>query len=129
MTPESPTQERPQVQPPVQPGSQSYMPSPVPWQSVPAGGWAAPYMPPPAPLPVPGIVQVPTPPQRLALAIASLALFIPLLAIAANIAQPLDGLIPPWLGIVAALIGILMVSLTVVAVNVVFNWDALRRKR
>lgn len=86
-----------------------------------------PYVPPPVPMPATALV--PTAAQRLGLAIASLALFIPLLAIAISIAQPLATVIPGWLSLLAALMSVTIVSLTVVAVNVIFNLDALRRRR
>jgi hypothetical protein len=72
---------------------------------------------------------VPTAAQRMGLAITSLALFIPLVAILLDFVAPVAGLVPVGLGVAAGLIGVLLLGLVVVGVNVVFNWDVLRPKR
>jgi hypothetical protein len=120
MTPQAPIQERPIVEQPITPPyTPPYTPSPSPWQPAPV------YMPRPAPMPT----TVPTAPQRLALAIVSLALMIPLVAITINFASPTSGVVPVWIGVIAGLIGLLLLGLVVLGVNIVFNWDLLRSKR
>jgi hypothetical protein len=61
------------------------------------------------------------------LAITSLALFIPLLALLLNVATP--AVMPVGLSILVGLIGMLLLGVVVVGVNVVFNWDLLRPRR
>lgn len=71
----------------------------------------------------------PTGGQRMGLAIASLALLIPLLAIASGVMTGLLDRVASGVAITIGLIAITLVCLVVVAVNVLFNWDILSRKR
>lgn len=127
MTPQAPIQERPIVEQPIPPITPPYTPPANPWQAAPQGAWqpAPVYTPRPAPMPT----LVPTAAQRLALAIVSLALMIPLVAITINFASPMSGVVPVWVGVTAGLIGLLLLGLVVLGVNIVFNWDLLRSKR
>jgi hypothetical protein len=69
------------------------------------------------------------PGQRLGLAIASLALLIPLLAIAIGIITNLMPYAAAGVAITVGLVAAAFVCLTVIAVNVVFNFDLIRGKR
>lgn len=96
------------------------------WQTAPVGG----YMPPMQPMPAPRIEQTtPTGSQRLGLAIASLALLIPLLAIAIGTMTNLIPFVSAGVAITIGLIAAAMVCLVVVAVNVLYNLDQFRTKR
>ncbi len=131
VTSQSPVQERPPVEPAPPP---SALPTPQ-WAWNPPPNALPPYpmtasigtacAPPPAPM----SNLVPTAAQRMGLAITSLALFIPLLAILLNFAAPSAGLVPVALGVAVGLIGVSLLGMVVVGVNVVFNWDVLRPKR
>jgi hypothetical protein len=94
---------------------------PVPGQVT----WENPY----GPRREPTLNIVPTAGQRLGLAITSLALLIPLVALAINFPLQLGTAVAAGLAIATGLIGVLLLCLAVVAVNVVFNWDMLRPQR
>ncbi len=120
MTPQAPAPERPQVEPSATPTPPPYPPpySPPPWQPA--------YRPAPAPAPSPVESATPSAGQRLALAIVSLALLIPLVAIALNFAGDFA---PVWLSVLTGLISVALLSLVVVGVNMIFNWDVLLPRR
>lgn len=126
MTPQAPITDRPPIeQTPQQ--QQPIAPQPIPpvWQSSPPAGWYSPQVMPPQ-------QQrdfAPTPAQRLGMAIASLALLIPLLAIAVGVISTLENQITADVAVTAGLILAALVCFTVVAVNVVFNFDVIRRQR
>ncbi len=63
------------------------------------------------------------------LAIASLALMIPLIAIALGIMTSLMQYVASGVAITVGVFAFTLVCLTVFAVNLLFNWDALRRRR
>lgn len=67
--------------------------------------------------------------MRLALAITSLVLLIPLSAIAIGSAVPLASISSAWVGILIGLLAFLLVCAMVIGVNVLFNIDQLRRVR
>ncbi len=71
----------------------------------------------------------PTGGQRLGLAIASLALLIPLFAIAINLMTDLMPYVAAGFAIAVGLIASALVCATVVVVNLLFNWDVISRKR
>lgn len=71
----------------------------------------------------------PTGGQRMGLAIASLALMIPLIAIALGIMSSLMPYVASGVAVTVGLFAFTLVCLTVVAVNALFNWDAMRRRR
>lgn len=71
----------------------------------------------------------PTGGQRLGLAIASLALLIPLLAIALGVMTNLMTYVAAGVAITVGMIATALVCLAVIAVNVIFNWDALNRRQ
>lgn len=126
MIPNAPAAERP-------PESSSSMPpmeraplTPPPvWQAPtpPPYGWQAPYSPTWQQAPA---AYIPTAGMRLALAITSLVLLIPLSAIALGSAVPLAGVTSAWLGILVGMLAFLLVCTAVVGVNVVFNIDQWR---
>lgn len=72
---------------------------------------------------------MPTGGQRLGLAIASLALLIPLFALASNVAVSLMPYVPSGVAVTLGLIATALICVTVVAVNLLFNWDIIGRKR
>ena len=125
--PEAPIREQPaqaQPIPPQQPVQQQpILPQPM-WRPTapPMGVYA------PAP-PAQAAYLAPTGGQRLGLAIASLALLIPLLAIASGVMTSLMPYVVAGVAITIGLIAITLVCLVVVAVNVLFNWDILSHKR
>lgn len=130
MTPQAPTNDRPPIEQTPQGAPQQQrpiMPPPTPpvWQPVPPDGW----YPPPVMPPQQQRYFTPTPAQRLGLAVASLALLIPLFAIAVGIISPLVREITAGLAVTVGLILAAFVCLTVVGVNVIFNYDLLRRQR
>lgn len=130
MTPQAPTNDRPPIEQTPQGAPQQQrpiMPQPTPpvWQPVPPDGW----YPPPVMPPQQQRYFTPTPAQRLGLAVASLALLIPLFAIAVGIISPLVREITAGLAVTVGLILAAFVCLTVVGVNVIFNYDLLRRQR
>jgi hypothetical protein len=63
------------------------------------------------------------------LAITSLVLLIPLVAIALNFPVSLGVAVPIWVSIITGLVGALIMCLLVFVVNLVFNWDVLRPRR
>jgi hypothetical protein len=123
--PETPRSAPPPPPPPPQPQIRQqpvpYQPSPYPTQ-----GWTQPAPPVYAPAPGPMYASPaerydPLVKYRLALAIVSLALLIPLAAIAVgNVLQ---------IGAVASLIALTVICVTVIAVNAIFNSDAMRQNR
>lgn len=69
------------------------------------------------------------PGQRMGLAIASLALLIPLIAIATGAITNLMPYMAAGVAITLGLVAAAFVCLTVIAVNVVFNFDLIRGRR
>ena len=135
--PEAPINEQPaQLQQPVQQPMQAPVQQPVqqPMQQQPIQQqqpmWrpAAPPMGVYAP-PTQAAYLTPTGGQRMGLAIASLALLIPLLAIASGVMTSLLAHVASSVAITIGLIAITLVCLVVVAINVLFNWDILSRRR
>jgi len=121
---QQPVQQPIQQQAPMQQPLQQPMPQPNVWRPAPPmGGYMA-----PAPTSQAYFLQ-PTGGQRLGLAIASLALLIPLLAIAIGVMTSLMPYVAAGVAITVGLIAVTLVCLVVIAVNVLFNWDVLRPKR
>ena len=115
---------QPMPQAPIQQQMPQQMQQPNVWRPVPPmGGYMA-----PAPNSQAYFLQ-PTGGQRLGLAIASLALLIPLLAIAIGVITNLMPYVVAGVAITVGLIAVTLVCLVVIAVNVLFNWDVLRPKR
>ena len=130
-TPEAPINEQPaQLQQPMQaPVQQPIQQQPV-QQQQPMWRPAAPPMGVYAPAPpTQAAYLTPTGGQRMGLAIASLALLIPLLAIASGVMTSLLAHVASGVAITIGLIAITLVCLVVVAINVLFNWDILSRRR
>jgi hypothetical protein len=123
MTPQTPVQERQPVEPAATPAGQPSAPPYAPPYGPPQQ-WQPVYRAMPAPVPASMPSTTPTAGQRLALAIVSLALLIPLVAIVLSFASPV--VMPIWLAVAAGLIGVLLLGLVVVGVNIIFNWDLLR---
>ena len=119
---QQPVQQQPMQQQPVQ--QQPILPQQPMWRPTapPMGVYA------PAPA-TQAAYLAPTGGQRLGLAIASLALLIPLLAIASGVMTSLMPYVVAGVAITIGLIAITLVCLVVVAVNVLFNWDILSHKR
>ncbi len=118
---QQPIQQAPIQQAPIQ---QQPMQPPSAWRPVPpVGGYVAPT------LPTQAVYMQPTSGQRLGLAIASLALLIPLLAIAVGVITNLMPYVAAGVAITVGLIAVALVCLLVVAVNILFSWDILRQKR
>ena len=103
-------------EPPVQPG----MP--------PAGWYAPPYNAQPV-MPPRQQYYRPTGAQRVGVAIASVALLIPLLAISLGIITTLIPYVSAGIAATIGLIAAALVCLAVVCVNVSFNFDVLRERR
>lgn len=82
-----------------------------------------------APTPSQASYLTPTGGQRMGLAIASLALLIPLFAIASGLATNLMRYVPSGVAIAMGLIASALVCATVVVINLLFNWDMLNHKR
>ncbi len=142
MTPQTPLMDRPAVeQPPVgaptgAPVSAPPMPpatAPIVGQTGPTfGPMAGPvpgWYPVPVPAPQPASQTVPSAAMRLGLAIASIALFIPLLALGIGAMTSLAELVAPGVAVVVGLIIVALIALTIVAVNLMFNFDMLRPRR
>lgn len=91
----------------------------------PAPGW----YPVPVAAPQPARPTVPSPAMRLGLAIVSLVLFIPLLAIGIGSVSILANVVAPWVALTVGLIIAALVVLTIVAINLVFNYDLLKPGR
>lgn len=128
MTPQAPISDRPSIeQAPQAAPQQPIAPQPTPpiWQPAPPAGWYPPQVMPPQQQ----HYFTPTPAQRLGLAVASLALLIPLFAIAVGVISTLVSEITTGVAVTAGLILAALVCFTVVAVNVVFNYDLIRRQR
>lgn len=129
VTPNAPVMERSSANPSsVPPMEHPPLMTPPVWQTPapPPYGWQAPY-PPSWQQAAPH--YEPSAGQRLALAIVSLALMIPLSAIAIGIATPLAEATTGWAGILVGMLAFLLVCAAVVGVNVVFNFDLLRSVR
>ena len=98
-------------------------------QAAPPAGWyAAPYS---AREVLPAQQQQafrPTGPQRATVAIASVALLIPLLAIAIGTMTSLIQYVSAGVAITTGLIAVALVCVAVVAVNVAFNFDIMRQR-
>lgn len=71
----------------------------------------------------------PTGAQRVGVAIASVALLIPLLAIAIGTMTSLIQYVPAGIAITAGLIAAALVCMAVVAVNVAFNFDMFSQRK
>jgi Kef-type K+ transport system membrane component KefB len=67
--------------------------------------------------------------MRLVLAIVSITLFIPLLAIGVGSMTALASLVTPSVAVTVGLIIVALVVVTVVSVNLLFNYDLLRSRR
>lgn len=124
--PEQPVTEQQPVQQPIQQAvpqpARQPLPQPYAWQPLPpmAGyGTVAP--------PAQAVSAHPTSGQRMGLAIASLALLIPLIAIALGVMTSLMQYVAAGAAIAVGLFAFTLVCLTVIAVNVLFNWDGRRR--
>ena len=129
--PEQPVTEQQPVQQPVQQPIQQAAPQPTPqpvpqprvWQPMPpvAGyGTVAP--------PAQAAYTQPSSGQRMGLAIASLALMIPLIAIALGIMSSLMPYVAAGAAVAIGLFAFTLVCLTVIAVNILFNWESMRRR-
>lgn len=136
-TPEAPIVEQTPAQEarraPAEPGAAPMPPAPVmppAQQGMPYAGWyAQPYGAQPV---VPSQQQQyfrPTGSQRVGVAIASIALLIPLLAIAIGTMTSLIQYVSAGIAITGGLIAVALVCLAVVAINVAFNFDMLRRTK
>lgn len=123
MTPDTPTAQRP-------PEPSSQMPpverAPLTPPFTPPYGWQTPY---PPTWQQASPTYEPTAGMRLALAITSLVLLIPLSAIALGSAVTLAGVTAAWLGILVGMLAFLLVCAAVVGVNVAFNIDRWRSMR
>ncbi len=115
-----------------QPLPQPLLQQPLPQQPLPQ----PPYAWQPAPPQMRGYAPVPqaaymTPSsgQRMGLAIASLALLIPLFAISIGVINTLLPNVTAGVAITVGLIAMAFVCLVVVALNLLFNWDLLSRRR
>ncbi|MDE3229185.1 MAG: hypothetical protein KGO05_04840 [Chloroflexota bacterium] len=123
-TPQTPLPEQPTTeQQPVQQSVQQQPQQPRAWQPLPpmAGYGIV------APSAQAGYMQ-PSSAQRMGLAIASLALMIPLIAIALGIMTSLMPYVAAGAAIAVGLFAFTLVCLTVIAVNVLFNWEGMRRR-
>jgi hypothetical protein len=89
----------------------------------PSGWYAAPVA-----APQPARAMTPSPAMRLGLAIVSLVLFIPLLAIGVGSITALAGVVAPWVALTVGLIIVALVILTIVGINLLFNYDVLRSR-
>ena len=89
----------------------------------PSGWYAA-----PAAAPQPARATTPSPAMRLGLAIVSLVLFIPLLAIGVGSISTLAGVVAPWVALTVGLIIVALVILTIVGINLLFSYDVLRSR-
>lgn len=99
-------------------------------QSVPPAGW---YFPPygarqPFPMQRPRY-PIPSGGQRVGVAVASVALLIPLVAIVVDTMTSLLAYVSAATAITAGLISVALVCLTVVAINIAFNFDMFRQPR
>lgn len=123
-TPQTPLPEQPTTeQQPVQQSVQQQPQQPRAWQPLPPmAGYG--IVAPPAQA---GYMQ-PSSAQRMGLAIASLALMIPLIAIALGIMTSLMPYVAAGAAIAVGLFAFTLVCLTVIAVNVLFNWEGMRRR-
>ena len=118
---------QPQAQAPVAASPYDYTPG-YPGRYAP--GYPPSYAPGYAPSPVSQVAFLtPTGGQRLGLAIASLALMIPLFAIATNLMTVLMPFVAGGVAITIGLIAAALVCLTVLGVNLFFNWDVIGHKR
>lgn len=108
-----------------QPLPQAPMQQPNVWQPMPPIGGYGTVAP---PISQAAYLQ-PTGGQRMGLAIASLALMIPLIAIALGITTSLMQYVASGVAVAVGLFAFTLVCLTVIAVNALFNWDAMRRRR
>lgn len=146
MMAQAPSQQLPEVEPQPAPSMPAPAPAPAPVtydRAAPVPPAPATSFPPYAPpvgygMPAPGSWQPNYLPrsesaassgQRLSLAIASLALMIPLIAIVVNFPVSLGTMISAGLAISTGLIGVALIALAVVGVNIAFNFDLLRRRR
>jgi hypothetical protein len=67
--------------------------------------------------------------MRLGLAIASVALFIPLLALGIGTMTALANLVAPGVAVTVGLLIVALIVLMIVAVNLLFNYDLLKPRR
>lgn len=143
-TPQTPINEQPSAgqEPVQQPAQQPIQQAPMPQQPMPQQQPV-----PRQPMPQPNMYQpapqmssyvapasqamalTPTSGQRLGLAVASLALLIPLLAIAIGVMTNLMPYVTAGVAITIGMFAVTLVCLVVVAVNILFNWDTLRPRR
>lgn len=148
MTPQIPTMERPAVEQPLAPvgapigvpiGAPASAPA-MPPATAPITGYTGPaigpmagpvpgWYPVPVAAPQPVPQSVPSPAMRLGLAIASIALFIPLLALGIGSMTVLAELVAPGVAVTVGLIIVALVALTIVAVNLMFNTSGSQRPR
>ena len=130
----TPAQQQPLPQPPLQqPLPQQPLPQqPLPQQPLPQPPYAWQPAPPQmsgyAPVPQ-AAYMMPSSGQRMGLAIASLALLIPLFALAIGVINTLLPNVTAGVAITVGLIAMAFVCLVVVALNLLFNWDLLSRRR
>ncbi|HEU0026819.1 MAG TPA: hypothetical protein VFQ25_06845 [Ktedonobacterales bacterium] len=138
------TAQIPQMEPPMADQRQAPVSAPVgappmPPATAPITGYNAPAMGPMAgapsgwyatqpATPQPARSMIPSPAMRLGLAIVSLVLFIPLLAIGIGSVSTLAGVVAPWVALTVGLIIVALVILTIVAINLLFNYDVLRSR-
>lgn len=133
-TPQAPTIDQMPAQDPrfapSQPGPAPIPPVPPSQSAMPPAAW---YVPPyGAQQVIPSQQQQlfrPTGAQRVGVAIASVALLIPLLAIAIGTMTSLIPYVSAGVAITGGLIGVALVCAAVVAVNIAFNFDLLRQRK
>ena len=124
MSPQTPVLERPAPMPPaetpqrppvtMQPSWPAHLP--YGWPSVPQYPRQRDY-------------TIPTAGQRLGLAITTLILMIPFIAIALGVVGTASGVVAGGWALAGGLLATLVVCLAAVAINVVFNFDILRPRR
>ncbi len=136
MTPQTPLMDRPMVEQPQAPAA-APIGAPVagytgqaigPMAGAPSGWYAVPAAAPVA-APKPAAQMMPSPGMRLGLAIASVALYIPLLALGIGAITTLAGLVEAGVAVTVGLIIVAISALMVVAVNLLFNADILFPRR
>ncbi len=137
---ERPTVAQPAVNAPQMPPPTAPLRAPMPPATAPVAGYTGPaigptagpvpgWYPVPVATPQPVPQSIPSPAMRLGLAIASIALFIPLLALGIGAMTALADLVAPGVAVTVGLIIVALVALTIVAVNLMFNVDIQRPRR
>lgn len=125
MTPQAPILERPPVEQTAPPVSSQSAPQPPVYQPpIPPAGWYVPQV-----VPAQQHYLIPSAGQRLGLAIASIAMLIPLSAIALGTIATLLPNVAAGVSVATGLIALALVCFAVVAVNIAFNFDLIRPKR